>query len=68
MPFSTRVFEGATVSAPLRWDELERGVRSGDFTVETMPRRLRALKRDPWEGFLETRQTLTKKTWAALAR
>ena len=68
VPFSTRVFERAPVSVPIRWDELGRGVRSDHFTVATLPARLRALRGDPWEGFLTTRQTLTKKAWSALER
>jgi bifunctional non-homologous end joining protein LigD len=68
VPYSSRVFDGAPVSVPVRWEELDRDIRADPFTVETLPRRLARLKRDPWEGFLETRQTITKKMWASLER
>ena len=66
VPFSSRAHEAAPVAIPIRREELERGVRPDQFTVATLPRRLRALKRDPREGFLEARQSLTKRAWAAL--
>jgi len=43
-PYSVRPREGAPVSMPLRWDEVERGrLRPGDFTIRTAPARLAAL-------------------------
>jgi len=47
--YSVRARPGAPVAVPLRWDEL--GVRSDHYTVETLQRRLGALRADPWEGF-----------------
>lgn len=59
--YSTRARRGAPVAAPVRWDELS-GLSGGDaYSVANMPARLRALGGDPWEGFHETRQTLTKR-------
>lgn len=58
-PFSTRARPGAPVSAPLAWDELS-GDRAGAFDVASMTRRLAALERDPWEGFFELRQSVTR--------
>ncbi|ODN68513.1 DNA ligase D [Methylobrevis pamukkalensis] len=49
--FSTRARPGAAVSAPLTWDELGPGIGPAYFTVATMPTRLAALSRDPWDGF-----------------
>jgi bifunctional non-homologous end joining protein LigD len=41
-PYSARHSPFAGVSAPLRWEELRDGARPEDFTVLTMPGRLRA--------------------------
>lgn len=51
--YSARARPGAPVAVPLRWDELGPAVRSSHYTVETLPRRLGALRADPWEGFFE---------------
>jgi len=57
-PYSTRARVGATVATPISWAELERGVRPRDFTVLTLPGRLLALQRDPWQGYLDLTQRL----------
>ncbi|HZW24046.1 MAG TPA: DNA ligase D [Gallionella sp.] len=49
--YSPRARPSAPVAVPLRWDEL--GVHSDHYTVETLQRRLGALRADPWEGFFE---------------
>lgn len=65
-PYSTRARNGAPVSMPLGWDELQ-NVRSADYyTVTNTPRRLAALKQDPWADIGSVRQSLTKKMWRAL--
>ncbi|HEY6095608.1 MAG TPA: DNA ligase D [Gallionellaceae bacterium] len=51
--YSPRARPGAPVAVPLRWDELSPAVRSDCYSVDTLRRRLRALKADPWEGFFE---------------
>ena len=43
-PFSAREKSGATVSAPLRWKEVGRGLALADYTIKSVPRRMRALK------------------------
>ena len=60
-PYSTRAREHATVSVPLRWEELSGEVRPDSFTVLNLGERLRALTGDPWEGFHEAgrAQTIT---------
>jgi bifunctional non-homologous end joining protein LigD len=58
--YSTRARPGAPVAVPLRWDELGPAVRSDYYTVETVQRRLRALKTDPWEGFFEAAVPLSE--------
>jgi bifunctional non-homologous end joining protein LigD len=49
--YSTRARPGGLVSAPVSWDELDRGLSPADFTIRTMPARLAALRRDPWSDF-----------------
>jgi len=56
--YSTRARPGATVSAPVRWDELGR-VRPDGYDVGNLGRRLASLNADPWEGFDEVRQSVT---------
>jgi bifunctional non-homologous end joining protein LigD len=64
--YSTRAKNGAPVACPLRWDELKGLKAASPYTVKTLPARLKALKRDPWEGFFSTRQSITAKARKAL--
>ncbi|EKV31303.1 ATP-dependent DNA ligase [Caenispirillum salinarum AK4] len=65
-PYSSRAREGAPVAVPVTWEELSR-VPSGDkWTVETLPARLKRQKADPWAGYFDVRQSLTKKAMRAL--
>ena len=59
--YSTRAKAGAPVACPLRWDELKRLKAAAPYTARTLPARLKAMKRDPWEGFFSTRQSITTK-------
>ena len=56
VPYSTRRHPNATVSTPVRWEELER-IYPTDFTLRTVPERLEA-EGDPWEGILAAKQDL----------
>jgi len=56
--YSTRALPGAPVATPVAWDELGTDLRSDQFTVKNLPRRLAALRKDPWDGFLKLRQSL----------
>lgn len=58
--YSARARPRAPVAVPLRWDELDPAVHSDHYTVETLPRRLGALKADPWEGFFEAAVPLSE--------
>ncbi len=64
-PYSSRACEGATVATPLTWKEMKK-VSPGDLTVATVPARLAKLKKDPWEGFWTTRQTIRAEALRAL--
>jgi bifunctional non-homologous end joining protein LigD len=61
-PYSTRAKGGATVSVPLTWDELTAKMKPDAWNVENVPARLKGLKKDPWDGFWEVKQTLPKLT------
>jgi len=47
--YSTRATDDAAVSAPLTWREVHAGVDRGDFTIRTMPDRVRAVG-DLWKA------------------
>jgi len=53
-PYSLRATPGASVSTPLRWEELRRGVRPEDFNIKTVLSR----HEDPWRDILDDRQTI----------
>ena len=47
--YSARASDYAGVSAPLTWEEVDRGVSREDFTITSLPARLRAIG-DLWAG------------------
>jgi bifunctional non-homologous end joining protein LigD len=53
-PYSLRAQAKATVSTPLEWEELKKGLRPEEFNINTILKR----KNDPWEGLLESKQAL----------
>ena len=53
-PYSLRATPGATVSTPVRWEELRPGVRSEDFNIKTVISRVE----DPWRDIFEDRQKI----------
>jgi bifunctional non-homologous end joining protein LigD len=55
--YSTRARPGAAISTPLDWNELSEAVKSDHYRLGNIGRRLANLRRDPWEGFFEMRQT-----------
>jgi bifunctional non-homologous end joining protein LigD len=59
--YSPRDRAGTPVSTPLSWDEVEHGVKPTEFTVATIPGRLKALKPDPWAEIGDVRQSLSAK-------
>jgi bifunctional non-homologous end joining protein LigD len=54
-PWSLRATPQATVSTPLRWSDLKKGVRSEDFNIKT------ALSgnEDPWRDLIHDRQKIS---------
>ncbi len=57
-PYSTRARKKAPIATPLAWDELTNRFDDTFFTIKTLPARLDALKKDPWEDFFRIRQSL----------
>jgi bifunctional non-homologous end joining protein LigD len=58
-PYSTRARPGATISLPIRWQDLEKGARSDSFTIESP---LKTLLNKSWDGYLELEQFPVAKT------
>jgi bifunctional non-homologous end joining protein LigD len=58
-PYSTRARDGATVSFPLRWDELSGSDRPEAHTLVTLPKRLQGLQGDPWVEYFKTGRAQT---------
>jgi bifunctional non-homologous end joining protein LigD len=50
-PYCVRPWPGATVSAPVAWREVRKGLDPAKFTIETMPRRIDKLG-DLWTAVL----------------
>lgn len=57
-PLSVRPKPGATVSTPLEWDEVHEGLSLSDYTIATVPGRLRAQAKDPLRAVLTERPNL----------
>jgi bifunctional non-homologous end joining protein LigD len=56
--YSTRAREGAPVSMPIAWDELDSVPSGSHFTIDSAERRLARLTADPWAGYGRLRQAL----------
>ena len=65
--YSPRAKPGAPVSTPLAWAELSAKAKPEGFTVETVPKRLATLGKDPWAEFFSVGQAITARTATALA-
>ena len=52
-PYSLRPAEGAPVSTPLAWEELEKGLSPAELNIYTVPERM-----DPWQGFFKPQRLI----------
>ena len=52
-PFSVRPLPDATVSAPVKWTEVNKRLRISNHTIASMPRRMKRLKADPLRPVME---------------
>ena len=57
--FSARAKPGASVSMPLTWKQIEKGVKISDFTIQNVPKLVG--KNNAWEDFFKSAQTLKLK-------
>src|SRR5215471_6188319 len=55
--FSARARDGATVSMPLTWKQIEQGVKISDFTIRNVPALIKK-HGNAWTDFFDARQTL----------
>lgn len=56
-PYSARAKPGATVSMPLTWKQVEKGVKISDFTIRNVPQLVRK-NGDAWKDFFALAQAL----------
>jgi bifunctional non-homologous end joining protein LigD len=57
-PYSIRARKGAPCAVPLAWDELTNNIRDTSYNIETVIKRLKSLKKDPWADFFKIKQSL----------
>ena len=57
--YSVRAKPGATVSTPVTWQEIARGIEIADFTIKTLPQRLKK-RGDLWKAMFKDRQALPR--------
>ena len=55
--YSARAKDGATVSMPLTWKQIEKGVKISDFTIENLPSLIKK-HGSAWKEFFNSRQEL----------
>jgi bifunctional non-homologous end joining protein LigD len=58
--YSARTRRGATVATPISWDELSASLGPERFNTRTVPIRLRNTSQNPWRGFFEIQQAITR--------
>lgn len=60
-PYSTRARMGAPVAAPLGWEDLSQEIGPDTYTVRNLVERSALQKSDPWQGYFNVRQSITKR-------
>jgi bifunctional non-homologous end joining protein LigD len=58
-PYSVRPKPGATVSAPLHWNEVNDDLKLSDFTIYNMRERVKKTE-DPWKNLTKSKNDLKK--------
>jgi bifunctional non-homologous end joining protein LigD len=54
IPYSLRPTPDATVSTPLEWNEVSRGINPEDYTIQNVPKR----DCNPWQGIFRKKSSL----------
>ncbi len=57
VPYGVRARPGATVATPIDWGELTADLKPAQFTIKTVPARLKTVD-DPWADYFESRQVI----------
>jgi bifunctional non-homologous end joining protein LigD len=57
--YTVRAKPGATVSTPVTWREIAQGIKISDFTIKTVPARIKK-RGDLWKDFFKDRQSLPR--------
>ncbi|WP_316356590.1 DNA ligase D [Devosia sp.] len=63
-PWSSRSRQGAPAAVPVSWDELGTIQAANQFTLADAA--ARAKQPDPWKGYFDTTQSITKAMWSAV--
>lgn len=61
--YSTRGKPYAPVATPLEWNELIELESAQTYRIDNIRERMESLKKDPWEGFFDIKQAVTKKVF-----
>jgi bifunctional non-homologous end joining protein LigD len=64
--YSPRAREGAPVSVPIEWRELQAPRKI--WTLASVPKRLAKLREDPWAGYWKAKQRISPRAFAALSK
>jgi bifunctional non-homologous end joining protein LigD len=65
--YSPRWRLGVGVSTPVTWDEIDADIVGTHFDIHNVPARVARLRQDPWKGYWDEQQALTRQTIARLA-
>jgi bifunctional non-homologous end joining protein LigD len=60
--WSLRARAGAPVAMPVRWSDLAKIEGPAAFDLVAAMKRAKTLRKDPWDGFASTKQTLPKRS------
>jgi bifunctional non-homologous end joining protein LigD len=58
--FSPRWRPGVGVSTPVGWEEIDQDIRGTHFDLRNVPDRVAKQRKDPWKGYWDAEQALTK--------